>query len=472
MINHFPRAFSDRAIALYLGLLLLVTLLFISHSMSWYWMAFGVVEVCSFFYFSCILPSEWVKLSDKEFEKRIFRVSLTIRLVYVVFSYFFYLGMTGTPFEFGAGDVRFYDEMGRYGHSLLSRGILKLYTPMSNYAGGLAISDSGYPIYLSIVYFFTNNSIIITRLIKAVLGSFTCVLLYRLASRNFGHDTARLSAVLCVLMPNLIYYCGLHLKEIEMVFLCMLFAERADFALRDSRFSWKKWGVVFLSSLLLFTFRTAIGLVSVLSLATAGVLSSGRIVSRWQKFVLMVVLAVGYVFSAGSQVFQETQSLVNSSGEQGANMEWRAERDGGNSFAGYASATVFAPLIFTIPFPTLVNVEGQENQQMIHGGNYVKNILSFFVILSLLVLLLNGEWKNHVLPIAFMCGYLAVLVLSNFAQSERFHLPALPFELMFASYAVTHIKSDHIKYFNFWLVFVFAANLGWAWFKLAGRGLV
>jgi hypothetical protein len=34
------------------------------------------------------------------------------------------------------------------------------------------------------------------------------------------------------------------------------------------------------------------------------------------------------------------------------NMEWRGEREGGNEFAKYAGVTVFAPLIFTIPFPT------------------------------------------------------------------------------------------------------------------------
>jgi hypothetical protein len=33
-------------------------------------------------------------------------------------------------------------------------------------------------------------------------------------------------------------------------------------------------------------------------------------------------------------------------------MEWRSTRVGGNSFAKYATAGVFAPLIFTIPFPT------------------------------------------------------------------------------------------------------------------------
>ena len=36
---------------------------------------------------------------------------------------------------------------------------------------------------------------------------------------------------------------------------------------------------------------------------------------------------------------------------------------GGNAFAKYAGTAVFAPLIFTIPFPTMVNTPYQENQQ-------------------------------------------------------------------------------------------------------------
>ena len=59
---------------------------------------------------------------------------------------------------------------------------------------------------------------------------------------------------------------------------------------------------------------------------------------------------------------------------QQQSMEWRAEREGGNQFAKYASKSIFAPMIMVIPFPTMVETPGQENQRMIHGGNYVKNI--------------------------------------------------------------------------------------------------
>jgi hypothetical protein len=161
------------------------------------------------------------------------------------------------------------------------------------------------------------------------------------------------------------------------------------------------------------------------------------------------------------------------SGQQ-ANMEWITQRKNGNLFAKYAGAAVFAPMIFTIPFPTMAETPGQENQKMIHGGNFVKNILSYFTIMALVILLFSGDWRKYVLPLAVMCGYLVVLVFSNFAQSERFHLPILPLSLMFAAYGIG--ISQKIpwmkKYYPYWCVLMFLAAIAWNWFKLAGRGMI
>jgi hypothetical protein len=123
MINSFPRTFANSAMKLYFAVLVCVSILFISHSMHWYWMVFGAIEVCSFFYFSSILPQSWERLSDKRFEKNLLNVSMCIRLCYVVFSYYFYKGMTGTPFEFSAADSVMYDAVARDGaDTLLGRG--------------------------------------------------------------------------------------------------------------------------------------------------------------------------------------------------------------------------------------------------------------------------------------------------------------------------------------------------------------
>ena len=89
-------------------------------------------------------------------------------------------------------------------------------------------------------------------------------------------------------------------------------------------------------------------------------------------------------------------------------------------------------------------------------------------------MLLSGEWRRHVFPIALLCGYLVVLTFSSFAHSERFHLPILSFTLMFATYGIS--KMNQVtwvrKYYPFWCALMFLAALAWNWFKLAGRGMI
>lgn len=359
---------SKRSIYLYLTAIVVVGILFMSHFMLWYWVIFGLVSVVGFFHYLPKLALNWSRYSPALFEKKIFRTAFTIRVVYVVFSYLFYLGMTGEPFEFHAADVHFYDHMGEYGASLIGAGEFNLLQKFEPYAG-LSFSDSGYPIYLSVVYFLTSNSILIARILKALLSALVCVLIYRLATRNFGESVGRLAAIFCLLMPNLIYYCGLHLKEMEMTFLVVFFIERTDLLLRKKRLDLKLFVITFVVGLSLFAFRTVLGAVAFLALFSALVLSSKRIVSLGKKIVFgfFIVILLGLSFS--DRISKEVESIVDSgSTNQSTSMAWRAERKNGNTFAKYAAGAIFVPMIFTIPFPTIVETPDQENQRMIHGG--------------------------------------------------------------------------------------------------------
>lgn len=470
MLNYFPKYYTDKAMYIYFALLVCVPVIF-GYPMEWYFWIFGIVEVVGFFYFANRLPISWKNYSPKAFTKKLFTTALIIRIVYVLFSYWFYNEMTGTPFEFGAADVGFYNEMGTYGHKLLSSGDWNLLERFESYAN-MALSDSGYPLYLSFVYWIFDDSIFITRILKAVWGAWTCVLVYKLASRNFGESVGRMSAIFCMLMPNFIYYCGIHLKETEMVFLIVLFAERADYAMRAKQLDWKALIIAIVAAGLLFLFRTALAAVAMIALATTLMLSSRRVLSLSKKIAIVFFVVVAMFATVGNQLIQEAEELLAQSGDnQSTSMQWRATRKGGNELAKYAGAAVFAPMIFTIPFPTLVDTEGQENQRMIHGGNYVKNITSALTIFALFSLLMSGNWRRHVLIIAIGCGYLIVIALSAFAHSERFHLPALPFALMLVAYGISISGNKQKKWYNYWLIFIFVANIAWAWFKLRGRGM-
>ena len=67
----------------------------------------------------------------------------------------------------------------------------------------------------------------------------------------------------------------------------------------------------------------------------------------------------------------------------------------GNQWAKYATGTVMAPMMFVLPFPTMVDVDRQYNQQMINSGNYVRNFMGIFVLIGLFgAIFTQKKWRD------------------------------------------------------------------------------
>jgi len=438
----------------------------------------GTVSVLVFFLYGAKVVQDTAIdriRKPKNFEKRIFLIAFVSRLIWMILIYTIFMQTNGDSFGFENGDAVYYDELGQFVAKLIGNGDFHFYDRISKFSTD-EISDMGYGIYVGFVYWLTGDSIFVVRLLKCVWSSITIILLYRLAKRNFGEQTARLAAIFCALWPNFWYYCGVHLKETEMVFLTVLFVEQTDQMLRSRQFTTWKIIPVLLIAAAIFTIRTSLALVAILSLLFSAVMSSTRVVSWGKRIAVGVsaILLIGIV--AGGRIEKQAYELLEEaqSDKQEHSMEWRSKREHGNAFAKYAGKSVFAPLIFTIPFPTMVRpFDGQEAQQLNNGGNFVKNILSGFTIFAMVMLLLSGRWREHLLPLSFMLGYLVVLTMSNFAQSERFHQPVVPFELMFAAYglSIALLQKRYKRWYMYWCALMFVAAIAWNWFKLAGRGL-
>lgn len=257
-----------------------------------------------------------------------------------------------------------------------------------------------------------------------------------------------------------------------MAFLIILFVERGDLALRSPKLKIQDLILPLVIIGVMLTFRTAVAGVLAAAMVAAVIFTSKKQMQLWKKILYTTIFTIWMLATTGVELLEETRALWEGREQnQTAGYQYRAERSGGNDLAKYASASVFAPLIFTIPFSSMVETPMQENQMMMNGANFIKNIISGLTILALFLLLKRGDWRKHVLPIAVMCGYLVVLVFSNFAHSERFHFPAVALELMFAAYGVTQLTNKHKRWFVIWLVIICVANIGWAFIKLKGRGL-
>ena len=466
MVTFFPKAVSRRGIVLYIISLAVVSIAFHSYAMDFIWIAFGILGILLFFMLSTQFTLKWQQIYQKTFVRFIFLTALLLRIAWVLFSYFFYQLKTGVPFEFDAADAMGYHAEAEWLSSVDWSVVWKYL-----FVESAGVSDSGYALYLTFLYKIFGPNIMVARLLKAVYGAITCVLLYRLVARSMGEKVGRMASIFAVLMPNLIIYCGMHLKETEMILLMVAFLERADYVLRVRHYTW--WNIL-LPLLLagsLFLFRTVLGAVALFSFVTAVVFSPARVVRKGRKAVFALWVVIAVVVLAGGTIRTEVEGLLEN-GAENQELKRLEQTSRGNQWAMYATATVLAPMEFVMPFSTMVDTD-QENQMVLHGGNFVRNYMGIFVLISLFsALFIKKNWREFSLVGSFVIGYLGVISLSGFANSERFLLPALPCLIVFWAYGVSILNKKNFRFVKFWSIVVVLMEVGWAYFKIGSRGLL
>ncbi len=467
MVPYFPRKIASNAIITYLVALAIVSVVFFRYIMLWGYIVLGITWVVGFFLLTEKWSVEWRHLPEKMYLKYLFQAAIIIRLVWVVASYFFYLSWTGIPFEFDAHDAMGYHEEAKW----LAGSDWSMtwdYYFGSQFHG---TSDVGYPLYLTIVYKIFGPVIIIPRIIKAFISAYTCVLLYKLTSRTIGEDMGRLAGIMSCLMLNFVIYCGYHLKETEMIFLEVLFLERADHLLRSAKLTF--WKVLWpsLLALSLFFFRTVLGAAAGFALASGVLFSNAPAMKKGLRRAALVgwgILAV-LVFGGGT-IMTELESYWEDRGDNLSQRRYEQTMRG-NQWAQYATGAVMAPMVFVLPFSTMVNVSQQYAQQAKHAGNYVRNFMGFFVLLALFEMIQRKRWRDFALPVSFVVAYLGVVSMSGFSSSERFLLPGMPMLIILWTYGITTLRKQTFKYLPYWYVVVVLMEVGWAYFKLGSRGL-
>lgn len=466
MIPFFPKQIASKAIILYLGALASVTVFFISYAMSLTYIIMGVIWVVGFFGLVSYCSRRWKNLSQKRFVSNVALTALGLRLAWVTFSYFYYLVNTGVPFEFDAADSVAYWEDGVW---LSTESWPRIIDYL--FKGSSSVSDSGYFLYSAILIKIIGPNIFLFRVIKSIWSTATVLLIYNFAKRNIGEEGGRLAAVMACFMPNLIVYSGLQLKETEMVFLMVAFLERTDYLIRSRKYTWWSILVPVLLLLSLFTFRTVLGIAGAFAFATGVVFTNTSVIGR-QKRVMLIVWAIVAAFSlTGGTIVNEVEGLWE---DRSTNQESKrlSQTLKGNRWAKYATGTVMAPMMFVLPFPTMVDVDGQYNQQLLSGGNYVRNFLGGFVMVAVFsAIFVKKNWRDLSFLGSFVVAYLGIIAASGFSNSERFLLPGLPGLLIMAAYGITLINGRNYRFIKVWYWIVPLMSVAWAYFKLGSRGL-
>lgn len=466
MIPFFPKQIATKAIYLYLGVLATVSIFFIRHAMSIEYIIMGIAWVVGFFLLSNYCSQKWKDIPQKQLLRNLFLTALGLRIFWVFFSYIFYTIKTGIPFEFSAADALWYYEES-------TGNINTQWKDIWNYlfVDTQTVSDSGYVFYLTFLAKIFGENILFPRLINACFSAATIPLIYSLAKRNIGEEGGRLAAIFACFMPNLIFYCGLHMKETLMIFLMVTYLERADYLLRSRKYNVFTIAIPILLALVLFTFRTVLGAVAIFSFVTALIFTNTSVIGKTKRYMLIGWGLLAAITLTGGTILNEVEGLLEDRDANQANKRMM-QTNKGNQWAKYATGTVMAPMIFVLPFPTMVDVDEQYNQQMLSGGNYVRNFLGGFVLIAVFsALFITKNWRNLSLIGSFVIAYLGIVSTSGFANSERFLLPGLPVLLIMAAYGVTLLNAKNYKFIKIWYWVVPVMAFAWAFFKLGSRGL-
>ena len=466
MITTLPKTIANKGVLLYLISLGVVSVTFFNYAMGIGFMLLGIVGLLGFFLGSNRLLAQWQYISPKRYVNQLFWTAFVIRVIWVFFSYFFYVYYTGKPFEFEAGDSLAYHGEGEWlSHESWKSVIDYLFVHRSG------VSDSGYCLYITLVYKLFGPNIIVTRLLKALLGSWMCVLVYKLTTRCIDEKTARMAGVFTMLMPNLIVYCGLHLKEAEMLFLIVAFLERADYVMRCKKVNVINVAVPVLLAFSMFLFRTVLGAVALFSFVTALLFAPRNMMRKGRKVLIALWVVVAVIVLAGGTILNEVEATWNNR-ESNQETKRLQQTIRGNQWAKYATGTVMAPMVFFLPFSTMADTH-QENQLVLHGGNYVRNFMGVFVLIAFFsALFVKKNWRDFALIGSFLVSYLGVISLSGFAGSERFLLPGLPCLIIFWAYGTSILNARNYRVVKYWYVIIPFIEIGWAYFKIGSRGLL
>lgn len=456
-------------IGVYLAALITISLVFKEHALQMKWMLWGIGEVLFFFVLTVVFYPRWKDDEPKRFRRKVFWTALGIRAVYAFLICYYFYYQTGKAFEYGASDSFWYHTTAVYLSRAVRQGHVRfIFQYLQGYTMGF--SDQGYVIWLTLIYTIFGRNLLTPRLFKAMMSAYLCVVVHKLGTRTLSERTGRLAAVMCVFMPILIQICGLHTKEMEMIFLSILALERMDYLIRSKKYT--VWNIMFpiLLTGLTFGFRTIIGMCLIFAFLVFIFVSSKELVGKKAKIIILSVTALVFFAFLFTGVGREMKIIYRLKfGDLNAQMEKYEAL--GFKHAELAQSKYLAPGAFVLPLAPMVE-ESPDNNKMIHGSIYVKNYLAFFAMLALVVVFRQRKWRDFALIGTYELSYLVIIMFSFAANLERYHEPAIPLLVLMAAYAMTHLRRKDLIFFYVYCGLLFIALFAWNWLKLSARGLV
>ena len=411
------------------------------------WLFLWVVLLCTFLY--------GFPAAERKFIIPFVTLAILARLAVAVYFRIVFAGSQGLFFP---------DEFYYYYNALnISEAWERsIYLSISDIYDLVRTRNYGFHIYNALHYVIFEDKIltVISNIFFDVLAA---LLIYRMAFKSFGRETARLSFVLIALNPYNIYYSAFLVKDILLAFLIVLFFYIVqDYNRRHSSFS------------LLFAIMSLLAISSVrfyLIFILVPIVGVYFLVNR--EYVLIKKLAIGTVilFSIGLLYFY---SPLRVTFDEGMSAGWfntfqsysarsiehaQSKSYSSRHIAGYDIKSLSISFSHFLLAPSPFNWSGDGKYQFL-GVIYWYFLFPYFVVGNIIFILDKTIRKREVMIWLLPLVIITIIMLMPAINEPRHRIMMMPFATIIASIGFTrHIKHKKLIILASW-VFIIASVVG------------
>ncbi|WP_430905500.1 hypothetical protein [Maribacter sp. 2-571] len=430
----------------------------------------GFATVLFFFLGVRAYVNGWKNRSD--FATRLFFHSLMYRLLAVAAMYVLTMEYdpANLPFEIAASDAWNYHYSGVIVADALDQN-RNVFQALSHFWKSEA--DYGFSLCIGFIYTIFGKSVTAVKILNAILGSVTVLRIYQITQFAYGEKQARIAGILTMLMPPLLWFTGMLLKETLLIFLIANIGYYCTKIIKTSAFRIVNTLMVLLLFGSIFFFRTVLVplLVGCVLLQIVFYRTRNKNYRVFASFITLILIFGSLFITYELSMDKHIESAIEASSEQFGNELDKASKDRGiNYTAALVSPLLISGAIIT-PFPSLLDFEERQLGIYAHFQNeIVRNIMYFFVFIGLFRFI-KFRKATAIFPASFAVLYIMILAVSGISFQDRFQILALPFLIVFMSDGIAVDYHQKEKHWFVYLGFIFFAILAWNMFKLSNRGL-
>lgn len=421
--------------------------------------------------------NKYYHLSYQLFKKKIFWLSLYIRLFSVLFLYLLFYYITGTEFDVEAKDALFYHSAASEVYKSIYSGQFSLLDFLYRYRIGF--DDSGYAIFLSFFYMISDGLVILPRLFQALIGAYSVLIILSIGSEFWNEKIGKNASIFAMAFQPMIFLTGLHLKETLMVFFTLLFILYV-YRIINYGFTPNRVIIIILTIIVLLSFRTVLAAVAVVALF--GYLIINTKAGAIRKVFLSLTILIGSllllynigVFDEISTKFIAYILVDRESGVTGGRSLEQLFRTG-QSLAELVSVPFLIIQSVASPYPSMVKTNisffDQTLQWYYIGGLFIWNYLSFFAYFGLFISI-REKFKQNSILIILLIFYTSALIVSVYILSIRYNVIKLALLIILSGVGMYHFNKRTYRYFILYAIMMTIIIIAWNYVKLGGRGLI